>query len=81
MPPEMYEQEGDIYRLDDIASEPEYLGAPTEYAEEAEVSEAVGMLATIAAGIGLATPVLIGLMTLVFGCVVCVAIVVAAWLA
>lgn len=53
-------------------AEPEYVGAPSAYADEAEVPEVIGLLARIVAGGVLSWSVIVlvaGL--LAFGCAVC----------
>lgn len=81
MAPELYEQENEAYPLNPLDEGPEYVGAPSEFAEEVEVSEAVGLLATIMAGIGLLSPLVIALMVLLFSGFVCALVVILAGLA
>ncbi|MBN2470382.1 MAG: hypothetical protein JXN59_06640 [Anaerolineae bacterium] len=77
MPPELHEYEGDAHRSDTFSAESEYVGAPSEFADEAEAQALVQGLVTAAAGIGLATPfVMVGLLLL--SCLMCVVI---AWAA
>jgi len=53
-------------------SEPEFVGAPSAYADEAEVPEAVGLLAKLVAGGVLSWTVIALVMGLLaFGCAVC----------
>ncbi len=78
MPPELHEYDGEDHSLDAISSPgSEYLGAPTELADEAEAPEVVQRLVTAAAGVGLVAPlIMVGL--LILSCLACV---IAAWAA
>lgn len=80
MAPELYEQEHEAYSLEPLDEGPAYVGAPSEYAEEDEVSEAVGLLATILAGIGIFSPIVVFLLVLLASGFVCAMVVIIAGL-
>lgn len=71
MPPELHEQGRDRRLPEWSPDQPESVGAPTEYADAAEVPEVVARLAQITAGLGLAVPVMVAIVLALGSCVLC----------
>jgi hypothetical protein len=70
MAPELYERESTSNGVHDLP--PEYVGSPSEYAEADEVSDAVTLLAKVAAGTALSGSLLAILVGVVLvSCVIC----------
>lgn len=74
MSPELHEYGEDSHRPGGFSSAgPEYVGAPSELADEAEAPAVVQQLVTVAAGVGLVMPLIIAGLFLI-SCLVCVVI-------
>lgn len=71
MLPEQFSQD-EAYEDKPKRQEVEFVGAPTEYADEAEVSDAVGLIAKVLAGGAISSAYIAGIVALVgVGCAVC----------
>jgi hypothetical protein len=78
MSPELHEQARDSYGSEARPERPVTVGSPTEYAEAVEVPEAIGALAQIVAGVGIAFPAVVVIVVVLGSCMICALVAIAA---